>query len=339
MYICPYSFVQLSNAHYIQNMPLSAAIIGPGRSKQGTGPYIARTFQELGVKISGVVSSSLASALSSTKQLKNDYAIDCPPYASLDELLKNQATDIVAICSPSGSHHPYLYTAITAGCHIFCEKPFWWPTEAVKTPTDVQNIIAETTKLVALSKAQNVVLQLNTQWPFTLPTYYEIFPQQDQILRPIETFEMWLSPQSSDKTMIIDAAPHLLSMLYALVGSGRIQNIKSNFQAAQLNKEIKFEFDYLHAFGDTKVALILCSSKTGPKPAAYAINHRRVDRHIELTNYLLSLHSVDKQLPVADPLVCSIKNFLSSIHAKASPDEVALIDGMSHLAQIYQAVN
>ncbi len=320
-------------------MTLNVAIIGPGRSKQGTGPYIARTFQELGVKICGVVSSSLDSATSSAKQLKRGYAIDCPPYASLDELLKNQTTDIVAICSPSASHYQYLNTAIDAGYHVFCEKPFWWPIEKVITKKDVLNITAETTKLVERCKAQNVVLQLNTQWPFTLPTYYEIFPQQKQTLQPIETFEMWLSPQSADKTMIIDAAPHLLSMLYALVGSGRIYNIKSNYQAAQSSKEIKFEFDYLHSYGDIKVCLLLSSSSTSPKPAAYAINHKRVDRHVELSHYLISLRSLDKQLPVVDPLVCSIKNFLSSIHSKTSPDGVALIDGMTHLAQIYQTVS
>ena len=76
-----------------------------------------------------------------------------------------------------------------------------------------------------------------------------------------------------------------------------------------------------------------------PKPAAYAINGKRVDRHVELANYLISLRTFDKQLPVVDPLVCSVKNFLGSIYSKSSLDETALIDGMTHLAQIYQAIN
>lgn len=319
-------------------MSLNVAIIGPGRSKQGTGPYIARTFHELGASISGVVSSSLKSATYSATKLKSEYGIDCHPYTSLHELLEKSSTDIIAICSPSGSHHQYLNPSIQAGLHLFCEKPLWWPLKEITTDADVQHITAETTKLVRLSKAKNVVMQINTQWPFTLPTYYEIFPQQEHVLEPVKSFSMWLSPQSTDKEMILDAAPHLLSMLYALVGAGRIQNIESNFQATRPINKLNIEFDYLHAMGDTKVSLLLSSTDTVPKPAAYAINNKRVDRHVELTNYLISLHSSDKQLPVADPLVCSIKNFLSSIHSKSSSDEVALIDGMTHLAQIYKAV-
>ncbi len=193
--------------------------------------------------------------------------------------------------------------------------------------------------MVRLSKAKNVVLHINTQWPFTLPTYYEIFPQQEHAVEAVKSFSMWLSPQSTDKEMIVDAAPHLLSMLYALVGAGRIQNIESNYQSKRSKDELNIEFEYLHATGDTKVSFSLNSTNTIPKPAAYAINNKRVDRHVELSNYLISLHTSDKQLPVVDPLVCSIKNFLSSIYSKSSSDEVALIDGMTHLAQIYQAVN
>ncbi len=320
-------------------MSLNVAIIGPGRSKQGTGPYIARTFHELGASISGVVSSSLVSATRSAKKLKSEFGIDCHAYTNLHELLENSSIDIIAICSPSDSHHQYLNPSIQAGLHLFCEKPLWWPSTEITTDADVQHITAETTKLVRLSKAKNVVLHINTQWPFTLPTYYEIFPQQEHAVEAVKSFSMWLSPQSTDKEMIVDAAPHLLSMLYALVGAGRIQNIESNYQSKRSKDELNIEFEYLHATGDTKVSFSLNSTNTIPKPAAYAINNKRVDRHVELSNYLISLHTSDKQLPVVDPLVCSIKNFLSSIYSKSSSDEVALIDGMTHLAQIYQAVN
>ena len=101
---------------------------------------------------------------------------------------------------------------------------------------------------------------------------------------------------------------------------------------------MQIEFDYLHALGDTRVVITLSSSDVFPKPAAYAINGLRADRHVELPNYLISLRSSKDQLPVKDPLVCSIKNFISTIHSKTSSDEVALIDGMTHLAQIYQTV-
>ena len=116
------------------------------------------------------------------------------------------------------------------------------------------------------------------------------------------------------------------------------QNIQSNNSSGVINHAIAITFDYLHAMGDTMVSINLNSSDALPKPAAYAINGKRVDRHVELSNYLISLQTSEIQVPVMDPLECSIKNFICSIYSKASSDETTLIDGMSHLAQIYQAV-
>lgn len=317
-------------------MTFRVAIVGPGRSKQGTGPYIARTFKQLGCDVQAVVSSSLESANKAVTDLKNEYAIDCKAYENLEVLLQKHSIDIVAISSPVNSHQLHLNTAIQAGCHVFCEKPLWWSSSEV-SKSDVQTITNKTTELVHLCSSNNVSLQLNTQWPYTLPTFYKLYPQLKN-QQAINSFSMWLAPQSQGSTMIIDAVPHLLSMLYSLVGNGKINNIKSNFLAANENQDLQIEFDYLHALGDTQVAITLASSDTSPKPAAYAINGLRADRHVELPNYLISLCSTEDQLPVEDPLVCSIKNFISTIHSKASSDEVALIDGMTHLAQIYQAV-
>ena len=316
-------------------MTLKVAIVGPGRSKQGTGPFIARTFKQLGCTVEAVVSSTLASAELAAQALQSDYQIQCRAYADLQQLLKNHSIDVVAISSPVNSHLENLSTAIQAGCHVFCEKPLWWSNQTAAQ--DIQNITHQATELVRLSNANKVLLQLNTQWPYTLPTYYDFYPQLKK-QKSIESFSMWLSPQSQGRTMIIDAAPHLFSMLYALVGSGKINNIESDYDSSTREQDLHITFDYLHAFGDTRVSFSLISSDTVPKPAAYAINDLRVDRHVELPNYLISLRSDEHQLPLVDPLASSIKNFISTIHSKVSSDEVALIDGMIHLAQLYQAV-
>ncbi len=317
-------------------MTFNVALVGPGRSKQGTGPFIAKIFEQLGCNIQAVVSSSLDSATKAAELLKTEYEIDCKAYESLEELLKNNSIDIVAISSPVDSHHQHLAIAVDAKCHVFCEKPLWWPSSKILTENDVRTVSNETTQLVKQCETNKVLLQLNTQWPYTLPTYYELYPQLKNE-HVIESFSMWLSPQSQGSTMIIDALPHLLSMLYSLLGSGKINNIESNYHNND-GKELLIEFEYLHASGDTQVSISLSTSDRLPKPAAYAINGLRTDRHVELPDYLISLRSAEHQLSVEDPLVCSIKNFISTIYSKASSDEVALIDGMTHLTQIYQAV-
>ncbi|MEJ2114635.1 MAG: Gfo/Idh/MocA family oxidoreductase [Gammaproteobacteria bacterium] len=318
-------------------MNFKVAIVGPGRSKQGTGPFIAQAFKQLGCNVQAVASSSLASATKAAKLLKTKYSIECKPYDNLEELLKNQSIDVVAISSPVDSHFQHLTTAINAGCHVFCEKPLCWPSTEIIVESDIRRITNKATELVELCNAKKVLLQLNTQWPYTLPAYYKLYPQL-KIQQTIESFSMWLSPQSLGSTMIIDAVPHLLSMLYSLLGSGKINNIESNYNDINKSGNLQIELDYLHAYGDTRASISLISSDTFPKPAAYAINGLRVDRHVELPDYLISLHSAERQLPVEDPLVSSIKNYISTIYSKSSSDEVALIDGMTHLTQIFQAV-
>ncbi len=309
-------------------MSLNVAIIGPGRSHQGTGPYIARTFHKLGHKICGVVSHSNESASRCAATLKNDLNIDTTPHANFEELLATSKVDIAVISSPASTHFLYLEIAIDAGCHIFCEKPMWWDSE-IKSIAECR---AKTIDIVNRCKAKNRILQLNTQWPYTVPTFYELYPDCNA---EIKSFSMWLAPQSSHLNMIIDAAPHLLSMLYSLVGTGRIEGIQIHSKS---DTNFSINFIYQHAFGDVSVEFFLQSSDAIPKSAAYAINDMRVDRHVELDKYLISLRSPEKQLPVVDPLESSVKNFLSSIHANCSLDESALIDGMTQLAQIYFSV-
>ena len=318
-------------------MPLSVAIVGPGRSKQGTGPFIARIFKQLGCDIQAIVSSTLESAQHAAENLVNEYSIECKAYATLDELLDKHSIDIVVISCPADSHLHYIRTSLNKGSHVFCEKPLWWSNEPLKTQADIDCITSDAIDVANICRVNQRVLQLNTQWPYSLPAYYELYPQLKK-QNNIETFSMWLAPQSRDDKMIVDSVSHILSMLYTLVGAGKINNIESNFAQLQSENELLIEFDYLHALGDTRVSISLVASDVFPKPAAYAVNGLRVDRHVELPDYLISLRTTDNQISVVDPLECSIKNFISTIHSKASSDEVALIDGMTHLAQIYQAV-
>ena len=319
-------------------VPYNVAIIGPSRNKQGTGPYVAKIFHMLGARLSAVVSSSRQSAAGAAEHLRKEYGDNCEAFADTEKMLESVPVDIVAICSPTTTHLQHLGPSAEAGCHIFCEKPLWWPRKEVRSETDARLVMVETIRLVQLCNRKDIVLQLNTQWPFTLPGYYELSPEHSQTAREIRSFTMWLSPVSAGKEMIVDSVPHLLSMLYALFGGGRIHDIRCSRTSSSAAEELHIQFYYQHAAGDCKTALFLNPTAEIPKPAAYAINDRRVDRHVDLPDYLISLKVPGKQLQIADPLLSSVKNFLGSIHSVSALDETALIDGMEHLLQIYQAV-
>jgi predicted dehydrogenase len=45
------------------------------------------------------------------------------PYSSLDNMLKEEAIDIVTVATPNGLHAQHAVRALEAGCHVLCEKP------------------------------------------------------------------------------------------------------------------------------------------------------------------------------------------------------------------------
>ena len=58
-----------------------------------------------------------------TKRELAKLKIDVPVFASLSELLSGCEVDVVDICSPTDLHASFALKAISAGKHVFCEKP------------------------------------------------------------------------------------------------------------------------------------------------------------------------------------------------------------------------
>ena len=48
---------------------------------------------------------------------------DVTPRARLEEMLENDAVDVVTVATPDHRHVDVVLSAIARGCHVFCEKP------------------------------------------------------------------------------------------------------------------------------------------------------------------------------------------------------------------------
>lgn len=73
--------------------------------------------------------------------------LDAPVFNDLDAALAQTRPDAVDICVPTTHHARYVRTAVGAGCHVFCEKPF--------APTD-----REARALTALARRAGVRMQI-----------------------------------------------------------------------------------------------------------------------------------------------------------------------------------
>ena len=314
-------------------MPYKIGIIGAARRHQGTGPFIARNFANLGHDISAFVGTSRQSIQETSSHLSQQFGIHVEGYLSFEELIEQHRLDILVISSPPDTHLEYLEKALENKLHVFCEKPFWWPESSISAfdlnqyETIIQNIIN-------LAQQNKKVIHLNTQWPYTLCDFMRLYPSA-LAQGEVNTFEMSLSPQSQGRKMLVDAASHGLSMLYQLVGTGKLDNIEFEYSGdSQSNLTINFE--YIHSQGCTKTTLDFTQSQEIPKPASYQINGFKVNRTVSLPEYQIQLQSEQCTVNIQDPLDASIEDFLASVDAGLESDNKALLLGARHLYQLIE---
>jgi predicted dehydrogenase len=325
-----------SNARVSGNA-YGVAVVGARRKRQGTGEYVAREFARCGCEVRAIVGTSQSTIELARAALRERYGIECTGYMSLAELLGAEKVDVVAICSPPHAHLSQLELAAQVGCHVFSEKPLWWSDELVSVADEAQ---ARTERLLESFLRHDRYLALNTQWPFTLDAFRRLHPGALVAGRSPERFSMWLSPASGGRQMLVDSAPHLLSMLYALAGPGEIGQIRADYEDLPLDDErstMQLSFIYRHAQGVTEVEFGLSRCAEAPRPAGYSVNGFGVQRHIELPGYLLSFSANGDSVPVPDPLAAAVADFIASLRSGRKPDRTYIMDGMVQLQQLVAA--
>lgn len=91
-----------------------AAIIGTGF----IGPVHLEALRRLGIPVAGILGSTPEKSSAAAA------ALGLPRgYADLDELLADDAVEVVHITSPNRLHHLQAAACLSAGKHVMCEKP------------------------------------------------------------------------------------------------------------------------------------------------------------------------------------------------------------------------
>lgn len=316
------------------------AVVGARRQRQGMGEYVAREFARCGCDVRAVVGTTEATVEATRTNLRAHYGIESTGYLSLETLLEKESIDIIAICSPANTHLPLLESALEAGCHVFCEKPLWWTPELARLADAQAEVRKCAGTLLERCVQQRRYLAVNTQWPFTLEAFRKLHPGAYGVDRLVEHFSMWLSPVSNGSNMVVDAGPHLLSMLYALVGPGDLQGIRTEFSdlpALGARAGLLLTCGYKHGRGEARVEFKLTRCLKLPRPAGYSINGMSVERHVELSNYMISFVNNGKRVPVPDPLGACVRQFVGSVDTGRRPDRTSVIDGMTQLQELVAA--
>ena len=118
---------------------IGTAVIGSGF----IGTVHIEALRRIGVRVTGLLDASPELGERRAEEIGLPRA-----YASLDDLLADDAVQVVHVTSPNELHHPQVKQILGAGRHVVCEKPLAMTSQ-------------ESAELVALAKASGLVNAVN----------------------------------------------------------------------------------------------------------------------------------------------------------------------------------
>jgi predicted dehydrogenase len=302
---------------------MKIAIIGAGRRRNGIGAYIARYAQAEGALVVAVLAQDEAAARHDADGLK-EYGIVADAYVDLGALIEHHRPDGLVIASPAATHADYLNRAIADGMHVLCEKPFIWNNGCDSTQAAI---------LLDDARARNLIVAMNSQWPFVLPDYEQLcgLPPATQI----ESFHMRLAPLSIGRGMIPDSMPHALSMLYSVLGPGTLEQLS----LVPGPDRLRVSFFYSTVAGQCQVSVELVHETCQPRSFAFGFNGNIARRTIDMATYQIAFTCGNRRCEVADPLQLSVCDFLHACRNNVAPriGSSHIVATMQMLQQVYAA--
>lgn len=128
---------------------LRVGVLGAGR--------MARHHVQTILKSSGVALVAVADPSATARESIGALAPSARLFESLDQMLRDEALDIVHIVTPPDTHHAAALAALEAGCHIYVEKPF-------------ASSVKEATQVLELAEREGLIVCAGHQLLFEGPT-------------------------------------------------------------------------------------------------------------------------------------------------------------------------
>jgi len=272
-------------------MSIRVGLIGPRRSRTGSGPFVARILAARGCQV-----------FEWGREQARLWCVNRQP-----------TVDAVAICSPPETHFPYIAAALDAGVPVFCEKPLVWPSDH-----SAAALRAMVTELDARAPG-DLLIHENTQWPYTLDEYRGMTGE----FAPVEVrkFACVFAPSGAEPAeMVMETASHANSLLLA-TGCRGMDEVEVDYRpragGRPAQMDVRFES---RAAGGAPVAVHYrfeqCERQ--PRTAAYAVNGRWVWRRIGSPGYQISFEHNGRLARIGDPMEHSVEEFARNIQARVA---------------------
>jgi len=273
---------------------LTVGVVGAGRSRVGTGPFLAAACERAGLRVAAIAGRDHARTQTLAQRFATEFG---HPVAVHDSALAlaQSGLDALVIATPPEHHLEGLQAAAAARLHCLCEKP-------LVAPDHFDAGLAA----VAAIAASGRTLAENCQWPHVLPAFDALFPGVRK--KPARSLQMRLSPAWPGRDMLLDSLSHVLSLAQAALPDDAAPRLRrARLDDPQLQRDhnvLRFDLGWQRSELTVELQLAVCREQ--PRPAWFAIDGHRVDRHIG-TGYEIALTAGDRQVAVPDPLVALVE--------------------------------
>lgn len=222
---------------------IHVGIVGFGLS----GRYFFAPFIEYveGFKLEVVVSSQ--------KEIINTEYPDVEVFSSIDEILADNAIQLVIVASPNYTHFDYAKKILKSGKHVIIEKPF-------------TNSTKEADELIKLAKHKNLMLIpfQNRRWDAEFLTVRNVieagilgdvleFESHFDRYRPQDQRTVWKNENLAGNGVLYDLGPHLIDQALCLFGEP--QSVYADLKILRVGGKVVDTFEIHLHYGELKVIL------------------------------------------------------------------------------------
>ncbi len=233
---------------------MKVAVIGAS----GIGKQHAKWFHLEGCEVVAYVGRTADSVRATESVLKNLFPFRGRGYTDVEEMLRTETPDIVAVCTPPDKHCEHAVLALNHGAHVFCEKPMVWDKNK-----SVEEVLADGRAILEAAKKNLRWVGLNTQYVAAISDFEKFKQAITGVPSSASPRSFYFEMESKGaggrrefEDIWLDMGPHPLSLMMAWLPGGRWQEDGARCEIAR--KETRVTFNYLSAAGEPCAVTIIC---------------------------------------------------------------------------------
>lgn len=302
-------------------------IVGPGRSRNGLGPFLAGFAEAAGLTVVAGAGRDATRTRAACEDLARRFGHAVEAYDGVEAMLEQARLDALIVAAPPAAHRGALELALARRCAVLCEKPL--------VPREDR---AAVDGLLDGFLANGIPLVENCQWPHTLVAFDALWPG---MRTGAGALAMGLSPGDTGLGMVADSLSHFVSLAQAIVPLDERSTVRV-LEAPRIapgDSQASLDVEFAGRETTLRGTFELRVVPHQPRPAWYAIDGRRVDRRIALPEYRLSFETPDgRRETLADPMQALVYGFAALVRSPDLDRIRAESERIRHRARFYGAI-